>query len=313
MDHLANDYAASSSCSVAIDSELMHGSGLAPDDIVRIATERGRSVLARLDKPAAAVPGAGSCAWTVFLRGALKAHLNETVEIEPADIAPAKRLELNPAIDVSTAHNLVPHLKKVLVENRTPLSIGAVLYISFPDTQAGTTYEVNRLPDGAGYVTDETDVRLHFHDEHVPQGAFEVTFEDVGGLGRQIKLVRELVQLPLKFPHVYRQLGINPPRGIILYGPPGSGKTHLARAVANEIEARFYYINGPEIVGTYLKRDRRKSAAHFRRGGASRALDRVHRRARRAGAEARRDRRAFRHSRGDAAPFADGRADARRC
>jgi len=251
VDHLANDYAVASRLLVAIDRGLMHRHGLAPDDIVRIATDRGRSVLARLDTPSAEDDGRGIVRMDRFLRQALKAHLNETVEIEPADLKPAKLVELNPAIDVSTAHNLVPHLKKIMVESRTPLSIGAVLYISFPGTQAGTTYEVRHLPDGVGYVTEETDVRLHFHDEHVPEGAFEVTFEDVGGLGRQIKLVRELVQLPLKFPHVYRQLGINPPRGIILYGPPGSGKTHLARAVANEVEARFYYINGPEIVGTY--------------------------------------------------------------
>jgi len=251
VDHLANEYTLASRLLVAIDGKLMHHHGLAPDEIVRVATERGRSVLARLDKPLAADDGRGIIRMDRFLRQALKAHLNETVEIEPAELKPATIVELNPAIDVSTAHNLLPHLKKVLVENRTPVSLGAVLYISFPGTQAGTTYDVRVLPNGPGYVTEATDVRLHFHDEHVPEGAFEVTFEDVGGLGRQIKLVRELVQLPLKFPHVYRQLGINPPRGIILYGPPGSGKTHLARAVANEIEARFYYINGPEIVGTY--------------------------------------------------------------
>jgi transitional endoplasmic reticulum ATPase len=92
---------------------------------------------------------------------------------------------------------------------------------------------------------------LHYHDAHVPEGVFDVTFEDVGGLDKQIRLIRELVQLPLKYPHVYRHLGINPPRGIILYGPPGAGKTHLVRAVANEVEARFYYINGPDVIGTY--------------------------------------------------------------
>ena len=57
--------------------------------------------------------------------------------------------------------------------------------------------------------------------------------------------------MPLQFPQVYRQLGINPPRGLILYGPPGSGKTHLARAVANEVDARFYQINGPDVIGTF--------------------------------------------------------------
>ncbi|MSQ52167.1 MAG: AAA family ATPase [Betaproteobacteria bacterium] len=251
VDHLSNDYATASRLLIALDTGLMHRHGLQPDDIVRVATERGRSVLARLDTPPPEHDERGVVRMDRFLRQALKAHLNETVEIEPVDAKPAARVELTPAIDVSTAHDLLPHLKKVMAENRTPLSVGAVLYISFPGTQAGTTYEVHQVPDGAGYATDATEVRLHFHDAHIPEGAFDVTFEDVGGLGRQIKLVRELVQLPLKFPHVYRQLGINPPRGIILYGPPGSGKTHLARAVANEIEARFYTINGPEIIGTF--------------------------------------------------------------
>ena len=251
VDHLASDYQTSSRLLVAVDDKLMHDHGLAPDEIVRIATERGRSVLVRLDKPLPADSGRGVVRMDRFLRQALKAHLNEIIEVEPAELKPCARLELTPAIDVSTAHDLIPHLKTVMTENRTPVSVGAVLYIAFPGTQAGTTYEVHRVPDGPGIVTAETEVRLHFHDAHIPEGAFDVTFEDVGGLGRQIKLVRELVQLPLRFPHVYRQLGINAPRGLILYGPPGSGKTHLARAVANEVDARFYYINGPEIIGTY--------------------------------------------------------------
>ena len=251
VDHLANDFGNSARLGIRLDAALMQKLDLCADQIVRVATDRGRSIVARLNAPLEGDLDTGIVRLDRFVRQALKAHLNESVEIEKADIGPVKRIELLPAVDVSMAHDLVPHIKKVLVESRTPASVGAVLYIPFPKSHAGTTYEIYQVSDGPGYVEEATEVVLNYHDSHLPEGAFDVTFEDVGGLGKQIKLIRELVQLPLKYPHVYRHLGINAPRGIILYGPPGAGKTHLARAVANEVEARFYYINGPDVIGTY--------------------------------------------------------------
>ena len=251
VDHLANEQSLGARLVIKLDSALMKQLDAHVGDTVRIATDRGRSLIVRLGEPHEADTGHKIIRLDRFARQALKAHLNEDIEIEMAELRPLKKLELLPAVDVSMAHDLVPHLKKVLVESRTPASQGAILYIPFQNSHAGTTYEVHKTPDGPGLVTEDTEVVLHYHDSHIPDGAFDITYEDVGGLGAQIKLIRELVQLPLKHPHVYRHLGINAPRGIILYGPPGSGKTHLARAVANEVDARFYYINGPDVIGTY--------------------------------------------------------------
>ena len=231
VDHLANEQSLGARLIIKLDSELMTALGVGAGDTVRVATDRGRSLIARLGEPNAADAGHKIIRLDRFARQALKAHLNEDIEIEPVSLQPLKKLELLPAVDVSMAHDLVPHLKRVLVESRTPASQGAVLYIPFANSHAGTTYEVHKTPDGPGLVTEATEVVLHYHDSHIPEGAFDITYEDVGGLGAQIKLIRELVQLPLKHPHVYRHLGINAPRGIILYGPPGSGKTHLARAL----------------------------------------------------------------------------------
>lgn len=251
VDHWSKTLDRGARLSVCIDGAVMERLGLGENDLVRVATDRGRSLLARIDAPLEQDRGTGIIRLDRFVRQALKAHLNEEVEIEPAVVSPVDRVELLPAIDVSMAHDILPHVRATLIREATPATVGAVLYINFPNAPSGTTYTINRMVGGPGPVTESTEIHIDFHDAHLPEGQFDVGFEDVGGLGKQIKLLRELVQLPLKFPHVYRHLGITAPRGIILYGPPGSGKTHLARAVANEVDARLYYINGPDVIGTY--------------------------------------------------------------
>ena len=76
----------------------------------------------------------------------------------------------------------------------------------------------------------------------------DVGYDDIGGVRKQLANIRELVELPLRHPQLFKSIGVKPPRGILLYGPPGSGKTLIARAVANETGAFFFLINGPEIM-----------------------------------------------------------------
>ncbi|WP_222918262.1 AAA family ATPase [Natrinema sp. SYSU A 869] len=78
-----------------------------------------------------------------------------------------------------------------------------------------------------------------------------VTYEDIGGLDEELELVREMIELPLSEPELFRRLGVEPPSGVLLYGPPGTGKTLIARAVANEVDANFETISGPEIMSKY--------------------------------------------------------------
>ncbi|HEY6257472.1 MAG TPA: hypothetical protein VIY51_16940, partial [Xanthobacteraceae bacterium] len=206
VDHLASAAGAGARLLVRLDGALMRKLSVVADGLVRVATDRGRSILARLDAPFDGEAERGIVRLDRFVRQALKAHLNESVEIESASAEPVRRVELLPAVDVSMAHDLVPHLKQVLLESRTPASPGAVLYIPFPHSHAGTTYQIHKIDGGPGIVDAATEVVVDYHDSHIPDGAFDITFEDVGGLGKQIKLVRELVQLPLKYPHVYRHL-----------------------------------------------------------------------------------------------------------
>ena len=76
----------------------------------------------------------------------------------------------------------------------------------------------------------------------------EIGYDDIGGCGRQLANIRELVELPLRHPQIFRTVGIPPPRGVLMYGPPGSGKTMIAKAVAAETGAFFFLLNGPEVM-----------------------------------------------------------------
>ncbi|WP_456366940.1 AAA family ATPase, partial [Thermococcus sp.] len=108
---------------------------------------------------------------------------------------------------------------------------------------------VNTIPKGIVQISYNTEIEVlpqsvEVMEESIP----EVTYEDIGGLEDAIQKIREMVELPLKHPELFERLGIEPPKGVLLYGPPGTGKTLLAKAVANEANAHFIAINGPEIM-----------------------------------------------------------------
>ena len=112
---------------------------------------------------------------------------------------------------------------------------------------------LSTTPKGIVKVTLETDIVIKdepLEAEDVGQTG-GITYEDVGGIGQQLLKVREMIELPLKHPELFRRLGIDPPKGVLLHGPPGTGKTMIAKAVATEVNAHFKSINGPEIISKY--------------------------------------------------------------
>lgn len=112
---------------------------------------------------------------------------------------------------------------------------------------------VNTNPKGPILITGETQVSISSEAvELVEKKVPEVSYEDIGGLGDELTKIREMVEIPMKHPEIFERLGVEPPKGVLLYGPPGTGKTLLARAVANEADAYFISIAGPEIMSKWV-------------------------------------------------------------
>jgi transitional endoplasmic reticulum ATPase len=124
-------------------------------------------------------------------------------------------------------------------------------------TDVSVTPQAEATTPGDADATDDEE-----SDEPTPSGA---TYEDIGGLDKELEKVREMVELPLSNPEVFRRLSISPPSGVLLYGPPGTGKTLIARAVANEVDAYFDVISGPEIVSKYKGESEEQLRAAFER------------------------------------------------
>jgi transitional endoplasmic reticulum ATPase len=100
-------------------------------------------------------------------------------------------------------------------------------------------------------MVDEEKTDITIVDEDLNRNSPKVMYSDVGGMDEEIEKMREMVELPLKFPKIYETNGISKPTGVLLHGPPGTGKTYLARATANETDVNFEYISGPEIISKY--------------------------------------------------------------
>ncbi|MCB2073158.1 MAG: CDC48 family AAA ATPase [Novosphingobium sp.] len=109
---------------------------------------------------------------------------------------------------------------------------------------------VATTPKGVVHIDEDTEVELREEFEEAQGLRGDINYDDVGGMSETIQQLREMVELPLRYPELFTRLGVDPPKGVLLHGPPGTGKTRLAQAVANESDAHFLSINGPEIMGS---------------------------------------------------------------
>lgn len=197
------------------------------------------------------------------MRANTGANIDDIVWIKRTTVKDASKVLLAPIdtrIDVDQSLEGVIHARLI---NRPVLKGNSLILNLFGSY---LSFKVRKtVPLGPVIIREHTKVIVSREPVSERIEEMDVRYEDIGGLDREIEKIREMVELPLKYPEIFRRLGIEPPKGVLIYGPPGCGKTLLAKAVANESEANFFAINGPEITSKYYGESEAKLREIFKR------------------------------------------------
>jgi len=178
-----------------------------------------------------------------------KIGLDEKANVQKVENKPARKIALSPLTVTGGLHK-DKDTKYIgsLIEG-LPLTSGDKVRARLFGTRTCDFMVEDTIPDGVVLVSPTTLIRMKAKGAKIEKA--KISYEDIGGLSTQIRRIREMIELPLKYPEVFNRLGIEAPKGVFIYGPPGTGKTLTARAVANETDAYFTSISGPEVMGKF--------------------------------------------------------------
>ena len=260
-----------------IDPEIMRRLGLKRGDIILIKGRR--ETVAIVDRAYPADIGEQIIRIDGIIRRNARTGIGEIVSISKAEVKEAKRVNIAPA-QKGIVIQADPEILKQGLLGRAVIK-GDIVVLGGTARRRDIMSDMDMFEDifaealsglgGFGFsgiqarflivstqpnlpciITENTELVLspkavEVSEEKIP----EVTYEDIGGLDEELRKIREMVELPLKHPEIFERLGIEAPKGVLLHGPPGTGKTLLAKAVANESEANFILINGPELMSKF--------------------------------------------------------------
>ncbi len=228
--------------------EVMKKLGLVSGDVIEI---QGKKKAAGIVWPGFAQDtGYGILRIDGNIRGNAGTGIDEKVKISKSDAEYAKKIVIQPTQPIRLVGG-EQYLSRVL--RGRPVMEGQAVRVDVIGNSI-TLIITKVAPKGMVIVTDDTEIELKeeaYKPEEGKQEVSDIHYEDIGGLGRELQLVREMIELPLRHPEIFERLGIQPPKGVLLYGPPGTGKTLIAKAVANEVDAHFITLSGPEIMSKY--------------------------------------------------------------
>ncbi len=232
---------------VRIDNETMQKLGITAGDFVEV---QGKKMTVAVAWPAYAEDqGEEIVRMDGLIRRNAGVALNEYVALKKADVKDAQAIIFAPTdVRLSVDEEFVSFVKRRFMD--MPFVEGDMTLLSIFGSAVPLVVTRTR-PHGPIKILETSTVQVLSEPTPEKKGISMITYEDIGGLHEEIQRIREMVELPLRHPELFQRLGIEPPRGVFLYGPPGCGKTLLAKAVANESDANFYVISGPEIMSKF--------------------------------------------------------------
>jgi len=230
-----------------IDQQTMEKLQVSAGDVIEIVGKRRTSAIAW---PAYSEDqGRGIIRIDGFTRKNAGVSINEYVTVRRAEVKDATSIVLAPIdMRLNVDEDFTNFVKNRLME-RTFVEGDTTLVMMLGHPVQFTVMKTR--PHGVVRLTYDTKLQILAEPAPEAKGVPRTTYEDIGGLKEEIQRLREMVELPMRHPEIFQRLGIDPPKGVLLHGPPGCGKTLLARAVANESDANFFSINGPEIMSKF--------------------------------------------------------------
>ncbi|MDO8554122.1 MAG: CDC48 family AAA ATPase [Candidatus Micrarchaeota archaeon] len=232
---------------IRVDSKAKNELGVSTGDIIKLTGKKAALAIVWQAHPDD--EGLDMVRTDGILRQNAGIGLGDKVQLEQVEVKEAKKLVLAPKEPMRYSVGFDQYVKKRLIGK--PVLKGNLLPVGIFGTSIPLVV-AQVIPQGAVIITEETDVKIKNEPMKDLTNIPTVTYDDVGGLKDTLQKVREMIELPLRHPEIFERLGIDPPKGVLLYGSPGTGKTLLAKAVANESDANFSYIGGPEVISKYV-------------------------------------------------------------